>query len=428
MNSILKKTLDRLTGLWEGLKGDIDSFSLQARIYHSVCIATILVMVYVVIFSFLNALLVTGLATMLIIPVQLLLFYLSRYRNKTSLSFSLYGLLIYVFFIFSYRVNDGVSGSSMLSFLSVYFLSLAIAEQRHYWLWTLSNLFVVISLIICEFTVVGFVHYTYENDQQRMIDLISTYVVTVILLLACISYIISNYRKERQKVEVWAAELDRLHDEKSQLIEIISHDYQTPLHSIKHYLDILRKYEIGGQVRRDMENELSQTLANTQNLLLNLLEPTKRVDVAADWRTNVDISTLLSPILAVYSPIAMDKDVELLTGIPDNLQIWSNRSSLSVVLRNMVNNAVKYTPKGGWIRLSHENREKAHVLFVSNSAYIADPFILREAKACFEGGVPRLTTLGLKLIKRYVDLLGATVSLESSPDEGTTFVLTIPKQ
>lgn len=266
-------------------------------------------MCYVVVFNFANGLLVAGIISFLAIPVQIFLFYLSRYKHKTTLAFALYALVVHAFFVFNYRFNGGISGPTLLSFISVYFFTMAIAERRHYWIWTLVHCSIVIILLIATYHIPSFVIIGYNDELQHTIDWASTYIVTVVLILAGLSYIVSNYQRQREQVELWASELDKLNDEKSRLLQLISHDYQSPLNAIRQYLDMLRRYEIGDEVRLRLESELISTLTDTQALLQNLLASSKLDAVVEEEREWCCVTDILIPILRVYSKIAEQKDI-----------------------------------------------------------------------------------------------------------------------
>ncbi|MCE7042702.1 HAMP domain-containing sensor histidine kinase [Dyadobacter sp. CY312] len=426
-NTSLLKYFDNATALLRSLRGEVSDFSLQARIYHSVCLATIPVMVYVLLFSVLNGLMTAALITFCALPFQAALFYLSRYRGKTTLSFNLYTTLIHLFFAFNFTINAGISGPTLLSFLSVYFLALAISPKKYYLVWTLLNFSMVGMLVICELLIPDFVTGNYENKTQQVIDWMSTYAVTMILLFASITYIISNYRKEREKVELWAIELDHLHEEKSRLIEVISHDYQTPLTTIRHYLEAIQRFEIESETRKNLEAELTNTLANTQNLLQNILEPARQRSSSGEMAQRFVVTEALRPVLVVYKDIASRKNIALSINIPHNLHITTQKNAFSVVVRNLLNNAVKFTREPGWISFRYTSEHGNDVFTVSNSTCIEDPHKQLAIQAYLNNEQNEIHTLGMSIIRQHTLVMNATIDFHSSKSNGTVFRLSIPR-
>lgn len=426
-NSFVRRSARYMGHLLISLRGEVSDFSLQARIYHSVCLATIAVMAYVLLFSLLNGLLTASLITLGAIPCQIFLFYLSRYRGKTTLSFNVYTTLMHLFFAFNYRINAGISGPTLLSFLSVYFLSLAVSPKKYYLLWTVFNFTVVAMLILTECYIPAFVTETYQNKDQKVIDWLSTYAVTMILLFASITYIIANYRKEREQVELWAIELDHLHEEKSRLIEVISHDYQTPLTTIRHYLEAIQRIEMESEVRKNLEAELTKTLANTQNLLQNILEPARQRNASGEPVKAIIVIDVLRPVLAVYKDIASVRNVMLSVTIPQSLRINTQQTAFSIVIRNLLNNAVKFTPESGWINVTHASENGTDVFTVSNSAFIEDPDKQSTIRAYLNYEQSQLRTLGMSIIRQNTKAIGGKINFQSTATQGTLFRLSIPK-
>ena len=201
-------------------------------------------MVYVLIFSIYNNMVSYALITVILIPIQIFLYYISRFRDRVFVSMGIYILLIHGFFVISYRLSAGIAGSTLLSFCIVFFLSVAILPRKGYAILFLINLGTVAALLVSEYNDPTFVIGPYSNRSEHFIDIASTYVVNIILILIGLGYVIQNYTQERDKAEERALCLDELHEEKARLISVISHDYHTPLTALQNYLYVLEKYEL----------------------------------------------------------------------------------------------------------------------------------------------------------------------------------------
>ncbi|WP_031527696.1 sensor histidine kinase [Dyadobacter crusticola] len=428
---MINKVHKTILKYWQYLQGDSDLFSLQSRIYHFACTATILVMVYVFVFSFVTGLFTASVITAVLIPFQLFLYYLSRFRNRTTLSFNLYMTIIYLFFIASYRIGAGISGSTLLSLGLVYFLSLTIAPRKQYFIITITNIAVVGGLLTTEYFYPEFVVSGYTGTEQHFIDIGSTYLVSVIVILITLGYIISSYRAEREKAENHAMLLDELHEEKARLISVISHDYQTPLISLKKYLDILGSYDLSVEERKGLEAELSHSVVNTQNLLLNLLAITNgNIESGSNVVLHdFNVNNAIEETINVYAGIAREKGISLYSEIPDHLMVFSEPNLFSVVIRNFINNAVKYSGKNSTVTLTYVRKGSQHEFCVADNG----PGISKSAQQAIAESwenkfrnTSRSGGLGLVLAKKYADAINGEITFSSSPETGTKCYLRIP--
>lgn len=383
-------------------------------------------MVYVAAFSYVNHLFVEGLIATGLVPLQLLLFYLSRYKRLTYLSFTVYTLVVYVFFVYNFTWNSGLEGPSFLSFLSVYFLSLAISKKRHYLVWSFINFSIVAGVVLLQRYWPDLVVNTYENKDQRLIDWVSTYVVTAVLLFACITYIINNYQKEQEKVESWAIELDQLNDEKSTLLKIVAHDFQSPLLGIKHYLEIMRQHGLEEDDRKHFEEEMSRSLADTQRLLISLLESEKHGVSQSASPSLFNVSVALKPLFNVYRDIASSRKIELKTDIPESLLLNIKKHAFEVIVRNLLDNAIKNTPDNGNVSVIFREEYGLKSFLIHNSGPAMPEHTQLLVKRCLQNEPSELSTIGIRLVARFAALANIVVDLNSAAEEGTSFTLIMP--
>lgn len=144
--------------------------------------------------------------------------------------------------------------------------------------------------------------------------------------------------------------------------------------------------------------------------------------------TNLQLAPFLADCLKVQQSVAALKGVTIQTTVEDNVGIKADMDMLKLVIQNLVNNAIKFTPKGGEIRVYctedkgvlelyiadngigiSEDRQDSHFSFHATSTYGTDN----------EKGVG----LGLILCKEYTELQGGNISFSSTPGLGTIFKL-----
>ncbi|WP_192579253.1 sensor histidine kinase [Dyadobacter aurulentus] len=373
-----------------------------------------------------------ALITAIFIPLQVFLFYLSRFRGRTVLSMNTYILVIHGFFVASYRVSAGISGSTLLSFCIVFFLAVAILPKKEYLILTLVNLGTVAMLLITEYNDPAFVLVNYSGRKEHFIDIASTYAVTIILILAGLGYIIKNYTLEKENAEARAIMLDELHEEKARLISVISHDYHTPLTALQHYLKILDKHELSADERQELTTQMRQSVAHTQSLLANLLDMTK-IDIRKnDINTKAAFPVLeaVSQTLKVYGDIARSSHQQMDILIPEELRINGDKHLFNVIIRNLINNAIKFSGDGATICFSYEPQNVFHVFRVTDNGPGIDEQQQNEIYESWQHparNVARSGAIGLALSKKYAIELGADLSFETNRGQGTTFFLRIPR-
>ncbi|CAG5006903.1 Adaptive-response sensory-kinase SasA [Dyadobacter sp. CECT 9275] len=429
---MLLKLFTKIVKIWNDLKGDINTFSLQNRIYHSVCLAAIVIMFYNLPFSILMGYYELAAATLFLLPLQWYLFYLSRFKRKSQLSLTINVLIIHTFFIINYILNSGIRGSALLSFSIAYFLIVIVVPKKQYLMWTFIHLSLVLGLLLWEFKRPEVILISYATRTDQFTDIASTYVVSIVLMLAGLSYIINNYAIEKRLADQKAIVLKESNDQKNKLISIISHDFNTPLSSIRRYLTLLRKTELTVDERRQFENELGQVTFDTQNLLLNLLSwAHNNMETKALPVRPVKLDDALRNTVRTYRAIANEKNISFDYRIPAGTSVLGNVDIVDGILRNLINNAIKFTNEGGKV-IIHAVEEDGFVIIMVEDTGIGiplqrQPYIFNsDLSSTYGTQNEKGIGLGLTLCKDFTKALKGEIWFSSEEDQGTTFYLKLP--
>lgn len=422
----------RISGIWNYLIGDAPQFSLQSRIYHSICIITILVIFYTIPFSLLNNLPWLALLSSGLLCLQIFLYYLSRYRNWLNTSMIIYAVIFNIFFAVSYYFSSGIQGSVLFSFITVHFLIIATAQKKHYWLWTLGNIILVISLIVYEYYHPEFIIDSYNDRVTRFIDITSTYIVTILLIFACLTYIINNYNVEKRIADDSLSKLQQLNEEKNKLLSIVSHDFNSPLSNIQTYLDILERTDLNPESRKELEKELRQVTNDTQHFLNNLLLWTKKQMEGFDFSiAAIDIDKCLHGTVEICRNLAVNKGISFEYEIHKDTFIKTNSDIYQLIVRNLLNNAIKFTPSGGNITISSVLDKQFLTLKVKDNGKgipqnKQNQIFTSTVKSTFGTNNEKGTGLGLRMCKEFTEALNGKIWFESEDGKGTTFFLQMP--
>lgn len=265
-----------------------------------------------------------------------------------------------------------------------------------------------------------------------------------------------NYQKRELKVA-----LDRLGDEvayKNEFFAIVSHELRTPLTSILAYARILNADNSLAPKTREAVGEIESNATLLLNMVNNILVISKHAAKKDELLTEpVDFVDLAQFVRKALAPIAEGKDVRLTCTVAPNVPLsMADWEKLRRILENLVNNAIKYTHRGGFVRLtigfedgkadSRRESEKADTNAPDGEDAAAGWIVMRvaddgmgiapeELDQIFElykqAGQSanrryRGTGLGLAVVRDLTELHGGTVTVESRVKEGSTFTVRIP--
>jgi signal transduction histidine kinase len=222
---------------------------------------------------------------------------------------------------------------------------------------------------------------------------------------------------------------------KSRFLAYMSHEFRTPINSIRSITRLLLD-RVDGDLTTEQErqvNFIQQTAAEFAEMVDDLLDLAKveagRVEISPAWFEMVD---LFSALRGMFKPVLTNPDVALLFEEPHDVPtLYNDNRRLGQILRNFISNALKFTARGE-VRVS-ARREGDLVTFAVADTGIGIPPELHPA--IFQDFVQidspvqkrlRGTGLGLSLSKRLAELLGGTVGLQSEVDVGSTFSVTLP--
>ncbi len=229
-------------------------------------------------------------------------------------------------------------------------------------------------------------------------------------------------------------ELDKM---KTEFISVVSHELRTPLTSIKGYGDLLLS-GAAGEVTELQSEFLGIIQAGTTrltNLINDILDISRIESGRIELRHEpIDYRGIVGDTLRMMKAAADEKQVRLEEALPDTMPpVCGDADKVTQVLTNLVGNAIKYTPAGGWVRVCLVVTGGAGVTTcVADSGIGIAPedqkrlfqkFFRADNSSTREAGG---TGLGLVIAKTIVELLGGAIWLESETGQGSRFYFTLP--
>jgi signal transduction histidine kinase len=246
-------------------------------------------------------------------------------------------------------------------------------------------------------------------------------------------------------------ELDRL---KSNFLATVSHELRTPLTSIIGYSEMLAE-GLAGPLNGEQEAYVKTIYGKGEQLLAlitGLLDLTKMESGTMRLRQgDVQLAQVLTDVVSTLAPVARKKGVELALSVSDDTArtgMDGDAERLRQVFTNLVDNAVKFTPAGGHVRLAARVVEASDVddgpaillapvrkeleVVIADSGIgipsrererVFDPFYQIDSSSTRQHGG---TGLGLSIVKRIVEAHGGSVRIEENEPTGAAFVVTFP--
>ncbi|HYD49738.1 MAG TPA: PAS domain S-box protein, partial [Terriglobales bacterium] len=230
-------------------------------------------------------------------------------------------------------------------------------------------------------------------------------------------------------------ELEQANRVKSDFVATMSHELRTPLNVIIGYNDLLLE-GTWGELNRDQQDSL-QRVGRSARELLELISATLDLSRLEQGRLTadsypVDLTDLMAEIDADTRAAGLNPGVRLLWRLPSDLPpLHTDPTKLKVVLKNLVNNAVKFTHRGS-ITVGLRRLDEGIEFHVTDTGIGIAPDSLERIFEPFTQADSTVTSrfggagLGLHIVRRLLDLLGGTVSVESSVGHGTTFRVWLP--
>jgi len=271
---------------------------------------------------------------------------------------------------------------------------------------------------------------------------ISSFILLIILIFLWLYY--NKSRKTNAKLAELNNELiekknslNEINSIQQNLFAVISHDLKGPIGTAKSFFDILNspKLDISNEEKDDYIKIIGKTISSSYDLLENILF----------WSKNRLSQSLIEmeifhPYVAINDVIKnidntlFTKKITIKNNTDPQIQLYSCLTIFMVVIRNLITNAIKFTPKGGFIDIFLEEDEENMIINVKDSGVGMSADRLKKIfNAKNKISTPGTenehgTGLGLIISKELIEKLGGKIWVVSEPNKGSTFSFSIKKQ
>ena len=284
-------------------------------------------------------------------------------------------------------------------------------------------------------------------EETNHISIICGLVAGAVLLLICLySYYVyqkskAEEQKQKQLLMTAAEEADAANKAKSAFLHSISHDIRTPMNAIIGFTNIALHQNTVSDIHDSLEK-----VQKSSNHLLSLLNDVLDFSRIESGKViispePVDITQLTDNVQAIMNGLLYNRDLkfEVHRERPKNPYVLADVTRIREVLVNLLGNAVKFTKDGGKITLdisSYPGTDEKHIIIryvvQDNGIGMSEefqkelfkPFSQEDndnARTKYKG-----TGLGMAITKKYIDMMGGSIAVESKKGVGTTFTVEIP--
>ena len=227
--------------------------------------------------------------------------------------------------------------------------------------------------------------------------------------------------------------METLDRSRNQFVSNASHELKTPLSTMKILIQTLVYQEVFDpgltkEFLTDIDKEIDRLAAVVSDLLT--LVGTDSGETKLNYE-EISLNGLLLDNVKRLSPLAHENGIELEHDC-QSIMLYGDKSKLTQVFYNLIDNAVKYTPRGGQVAVTCEKRGKLAVIEISDNGigipeedqlHIFDRFYrVDKARSRETGG----TGLGLSIVKQIILMHQGSISVSSKVDEGTVFTVKLP--
>ncbi|MCK6610576.1 MAG: tetratricopeptide repeat-containing sensor histidine kinase [Bacteroidia bacterium] len=281
----------------------------------------------------------------------------------------------------------------------------------------LRNFFIILSVVLVGFSLV--VLYFFRQNRKINQELKTRY---------------SELQQKNNAIEEQKEQLTQLNQVKDRFFSIISHDLRNSLTTTKLYFDLVSNPNFKEEDNPNLTRDISYSVQNTIDLLENLLVwasgQIKGIEIKP---TAIDLFELCEENIQLVGGQASQKKIRLLNDVDADCQVLGDKEMVNLVIRNLVSNALKFTPEHGEvILLSEEDGEEIKIMVIDNGVGIspekqAELFTQYKNTSTKGTGNEKGTGLGLMLCKEFIERNGGRIWVESEEGRGTCFTFTLPK-
>ncbi len=267
----------------------------------------------------------------------------------------------------------------------------------------------------------------------------------ILLIFIAVTFLVHRNQKVQKKLnaeltakksilEKREVELNESNDTKNKLFSIIGHDLRGPIGALQELLKLFEEGEMGQKEFVDFIPKLRDDIDHIFFTLNNLLSWGRtQMNGSVTKPSLVAIDELVAENVNLLSKVAKKKSIELINEVPSNTIAWSDSNQIDIVVRNLISNALKFTPMNGKVSINAIDMENCWQVSVRDTGVGMDKITLKKLfdkdsnVSTYGTNNEKGTGLGLSLCKEMVENNKGNIWVDSNLNHGSTFFFTLPK-
>ncbi len=237
---------------------------------------------------------------------------------------------------------------------------------------------------------------------------------------------------KNEEISMQAESLENLNVTKDKIFSIISHDLRGPINQVQQMLNLLEYTYITEGDFKNVLPDLKESVRYTVSLTDNLLHWARNQMEGVQVKPVIfDIHEIMEENFRLFRPLASRKNIMLVNTLENHYQVFADKDMIKLVIRNLVNNAIKFTEANGRVEMGASIHNKFVTAYISDTgkgipkedvAKILNKETFTTSGTQGERGVG----LGLSLCQEFIERNAGHLYIESEPGKGSKFSFTIP--
>jgi len=240
--------------------------------------------------------------------------------------------------------------------------------------------------------------------------------------------------RQKEEIESIAKDLEVVNRTKDKLFGIVGHDLRSPINSLNSLMQYTMDESLSQEEFLKMSQKLKNEVEHVHFTLINLLQWAKsQMRGITTYPDLLNVNELVEENIELYKPISTSKNISIVCKMAGKTICWADREQINLVIRNLLNNALKFTPQGGEIEISSKlySGNLWGISLRDNGVGMSPEVIETLFKPNFQTknygtSGEKGTGLGLILVKDFLESNKGSIWVNSEINKGSTFTFTLP--
>lgn len=240
---------------------------------------------------------------------------------------------------------------------------------------------------------------------------------------------------QKNIIEEQSQHLAQLNDLKTKLFAVISHDLRTPISSLRSIMSLFQKHGLTEEQTVTLLKRMLPALDAADLTLSNLLNwSVKQMSGLKISKSTIALFPMAEEMQRVFEFALEQKGISLVNNIQPDIKAYFDEQHLTIIMRNLVSNAVKFTPPNGAITVSAKKENNRVLILIQDTGqgiskddisklFVSTTYFTTQGTRGEKG-----TGLGLMLCKELLELNNGNIYVESEPGKGSTFYINLPEK